>query len=138
MLSISSAGNQSPGTYDAVVTDLGAVEHNSAHANQHIVAHGAAVDNGAVSNGAAGTHYRLLMENGPVLDVGALPYGDGALVSPQDGIVPDADPLAQGHISHHGSAGADQNILVSLSLFVSHGRSSYVNFAARPPPPASL
>ena len=44
--SVHFAGDQRPGAYDAVIADLCTVENGGAHADEHVVAHGAAVDNG--------------------------------------------------------------------------------------------
>ena len=37
----------------------------------------------------------FLVEDGSVLDIGVFAYGDGAVVPPEDGVVPDAHAPAQ-------------------------------------------
>ena len=46
-----------------------AVEDNGPHANEGVVSHGAAVNNGPMADGTAPAHHRLLVEDGAVLDV---------------------------------------------------------------------
>ena len=91
------------------------------HADEGVVPHGAAVDNGVVADGAADAHTGLLVEDGAVLDVGALAYGDGSLVSPEDGVVPDVYALSKGHVAADLCAVADQHVGGGLSQFALHG-----------------
>ena len=114
------ARDQRPRAHDAVIANLRAVEYGSTHADEHVVAHGAAVDDGAVADGAAGTHCCLLMHHRAVLNVGVFPHSDSALVAPENGVVPHADVVPQRHIAYNGSAGADQNALVKIR-FGNHG-----------------
>ena len=86
--SVHFAGDQCPGAYNAVIADLCTVENGGAHADEHIVAHGAAVDNGPVADGAAGTDRGLLVQHWAVLNVGVVAHFDGAVISAEDGMQP--------------------------------------------------
>ena len=112
--SVHFAGDQCPGTYNAVIADLCAVENGGAHADEHVVAHGAAVDNGPVADGAAGTDRGLLVQHRAVLNVGVVAHFDGTVISAEDGIVPHVDILSQGHVSHDGGTGTDKNGFVKF------------------------
>lgn len=105
-----------PRAHDAVIANLRAVEYGSTHADEHVVAHGAAVDDGAVADGAAGTHCCLLMHHRAVLNVGVFPHSDSALVAPENGVVPHADVVPQRHIAYNGSAGQTRTLLSKFGL----------------------
>ena len=74
-----------------------------------------------MADGAARAYPGLLVEDGAVLDIGALAYGDGALVSPEDGVIPDIHALSKGHVAADLRAVADQHVGGGLSQFALHG-----------------
>ena len=106
---ITPLGDQSPGPYDGVPSYMGPVQEDGAHAHDDVVLHGAAVDDGVVPDGHAVTDdrgdVRANVDRDQVLDVGVISYDNRCLVGPDDGVVPDAAPGADGDIADDVGAG---------------------------------
>lgn len=106
------AGDQSAGADNAVVADLGAVKQNGAHADQSVVSHSAAMDDGAVPHRAVGAHHCPGVENGSVLNIRVLAYFNGGLVAPDHGVVPYAVAFGQRDVSYYHSTFCNQHIRI--------------------------
>ena len=88
---------------EAVVADAGTVEDGGTHADQRVRTDRAAVDDGMVADRAAlsdrDTHARIGVHHDPILDIAASPDDDRVIVATQHGSEPDADVLAEAHVS---------------------------------------
>ena len=114
---------------EALVADDRAIEDGGAHANEHFVANGAGVKDGAVTDGdvVAEQAGKIIgqMEDGIVLDVAVVADDDAVDVGSRDGVVPDAGMIAHGDIAQNDSAFrnihpiAEGRLLVEKSLELS-------------------
>ena len=76
-----------------------------------MIADGAAMDDGPGADGTVIADVRGVMDHGIVLNVGAGPHLDGAVVAPEDGTVPDIHIGLQRYVSHDGGVGGKVDIV---------------------------
>ena len=115
--------HQRPRADDAVPADDAVVEQGRVHPDEASVAHGAAVNERAVAHRhvfaqrhcAAG----VAVQDCVVLHVGVLTKGQGAVVAPQHGSVPDAGAFLQHHVAQHRCVGGHKGRTAVLGRFSS-------------------
>ena len=94
-----------------MAADDRAVEDDRAHADEGLVAYGAAMEDRAVAHGDAAAHghgvAKLLVEDAVVLDVGVVADGDGLAVATEHRAEKHAAARADPHVAHHGGVGRD-------------------------------
>ena len=90
------------GAHDGARADHRVVENHGVHADEAVVLHRAAVKDRPVAHGDVLAHHhvaaRVPVEDAVVLDAGGLAHGDGFLVAPEDGVVPDVGLFVNGHV----------------------------------------
>ena len=104
-----------------MVADPCAVKDSGAHTDEDIVPHGAAVDDGAVADGAAPAHHGLLVEHGAVLILVSSPTVMAPSSPRSTALYQMLTPLPRVTSPTTTGTGADQQIFIrSLFLFVIH------------------
>src|SRR5690606_18210924 len=104
-------GDQRTGANQTVPTDAGAVEHNGAHADQTVLADGAAMQYGTVTDSAAapdrqrksgiGVHDRVFLDIGVGTDDDRLIIAARDDAEPDGNIAPNRDVADQGGVRRH-------------------------------------
>jgi len=103
------------------VLDHGPIHHCRPHADKGIVANSTGMENGRMADGNAGTDEsaqsgrtpdppRRYVDNGPILDVGALADTDFVDVSTEDDREPDAAIRPDLDIANNSGRGGNKNI----------------------------
>ena len=108
-------------TDEALLADFRAVQNDRAHADEAFVADGAGVNNGGVADGDKSSEdaRKIIrqMHDGIVLNVAARADDDAIDVAAQNGVVPNADLVAQSDVAEDHRAFCDVNVFAERRFF---------------------
>jgi len=105
-------GHESSGGDGASGTDAGSIENDGPHADEHLVFHGAGVDDGTMTNGDTISEDAGMiiadMQHGAVLDIGLSAHDNAVDVTPEDTAKPNAGFFTEIHGTDDDGAWSDE------------------------------